>query len=132
MLSVGQILNRPNNAYERAMYKYLQLQDPKPQMINGLSGLYIPAKPWSTTGKPPKNRKPSEQWAPYETKFRAPVKVTSTAFETIRFDAYSKMMQYKFRKNYRVYSRPMSRDLWNMFITSSSLGKFYNRYMRMR
>lgn len=129
-LDVGFMRNIRNNSYNKTMRKYLMLQEPNPQLINGKMQPYIPATPWSKTGKPP-YRQPAKEWAPYESEFRKPVYPTSTAFERLVYNPMMKTLNYKFRNGQKTYSRPMSRDLWNDFITSSSLGKYYNNALKI-
>lgn len=129
-LDVGFMRNIRNNSYNKTMRKYLMLQEPNPQLINGKMQPYIPSTPWSKTGKPP-YRQPAKEWAPYESEFRKPVYPTSTAFERLVYNPMMKTLNYKFRNGQKTYSRPMSRDLWNDFITSSSLGKYYNNTLKI-
>lgn len=129
-LDVGFMRNIRNNAYNKTMRRYLMLQEPNPQLINGRLQPYVPATPWSATGKPP-YRQPAKEWAPYESEFRKPVYPTSTAFERLVYNPMMKTLNYKFRNGQKTYSRPMSRDLWNDFITSSSLGKYYNNTLKI-
>lgn len=131
-LDVGFIDNIPNNAYNKTMKKYLELQAPNPIMVNGRMENYIPDHEYIgvTRGGKLGKKKPSKQWAPYESKFRKPVTLTSTAFEKLTYSPMAKVLHYKFRNGDVTYTRPMVRDLWNMFATSSSLGKFYNRFLK--
>lgn len=52
-LDVGFMRNIRNNAYNKTMRKYLMLQEPNPQLINGKIQPYVPSTRWSATGKPP-------------------------------------------------------------------------------
>ena len=132
-LDVGFMRNIRNNSYNKTMRRYLMLQEPGAHMVNGKVQPYIPSYPYqgfSRTGRPT-IKQPVPEWAPYESSFRKPVYPTSTAFERIIYNPMMKTMNYKFRGGLKTYSRPMTRDLWNMFITSSSLGRFYNNTLKI-
>ena len=132
-LDVGFMRNIRNNSYNKTMKRYLMLQAPGKYLVNGKVESYIPSTPYLTTsktGKPTKHL-PCPEWAPYESEFRKSVYPTSTAFERIVYNPMMKSLNYKFRNGSKTYSRPMSRDLWNDFITSSSLGKYYNNTLKI-
>ena len=132
-LQLLSIPNDPDNAYNRTKTRYLKLQKPGRYMVNGKRELYIPNTPYQTfskTGKPTIHQ-PCPEWAPDETEFRDSVFPTSTAFSKIIYDPFNKVMRYGFKNGKKTYARKMTRDLWNMFITSSSLGKFYNSTLKI-
>ncbi len=132
-LKLLSIPNDPDNAYDRTKTRYLKLQKPGKYMVNGKRELYIPNTPYQTfskTGRPTIHQ-PCPEWAPDEKTFRDSVFPTSTAFSKIIYDPFNKVMRYGFKNGKKTYAREMTRDLWNMFITSSSLGQFYNSTLKI-
>ena len=126
----GRFPNTPNNQYNHALQSFMKVQSPRRRIVNGQWAEYTPNKPWMDA----KGRinGPVAEWAPGESKPRLQgLKPTSSCFSQFYYFPISRIMLYKFRNRQdTTYQKAVPRATFNRWITSGSLGKFYNKFIR--
>ena len=121
--------NIRNNAYNHALSPFLMVQEPKNRIVNGMPRMYTPDKPW--VDRLGRVHKPEAMWAPPESGPRLKgLSPTSSCFEQFYYYPITKIMLYKFRGGEKMYQKDVSRATFNRWITSNSLGKFYNAFVK--
>lgn len=121
--------NVKNNAYNHALSPFLMVQEPKNRIVNGMPRMYTPDKPW--VDRIGRVHKPEAMWAPPESGPRLKgLSPTSSCFEQFYYYPITKIMLYKFRGGDKMYQKDVSRATFNRWITSNSLGKFYNAFVK--
>ena len=144
--------NQRNNAVvnaNRALASFLRVQLPKPTIVNGMMRNYTPPYPWSGKtlaeieadgGNPDEvMNRPVDEWAPGEKSPRrhgvnkgGAATPTSSALKEIMYDAKNNIVHYNFRGGGKTYHSFMSNDLFNRWITSDSIGRFWVNHLRTR
>ena len=142
--------NQRNNAIvnaNRALASYLKVQLPKPTIVDGRMRNYTPPYAWTgkslaeieaNGGNPDEQMNaPVPEWAPGE---KSPRRIganreglaapTSTALNAIMYDAKNNIVHYNFRGGGKTYHSFMSNDLFNRWITSDSIGRFWQQHLR--
>lgn len=130
MFGWGEFPNIPNNRYNHALAPFMELQSPQRRIVNGKWSEYTPKTPWMDARG--RINGPSANWAPGESKPRLPgLKPTSSCFSQFYYFPISKIMLYKFRNHAGdTYQKVIPRSVFNRWITSGSLGRFYNAHIR--
>jgi hypothetical protein len=153
------LLNQRDNAVingNRKLAPFLKVQLPHSVMVNGKVEQYSPNHPYTgmdletieamniKEGKlggsiDPNNvlKQPDPEWSPNDSEIRkfgdnaqGNAKPTSSALQTILYDPKLNIVHYNFRGGSKTYHSIMSNSLFNQWITSPSIGKFWNKYLR--
>lgn len=130
MWGFGSMPNVPNNQYNHSLASFMEVQSPVRRVVNGRWANYTPKTPWMDARG--RINGPDARWAPGETKPRMPgLKPTSSCFSQFYYFPISKIMLYKFRNHSQdSYQKVIPRAVFNRWITSGSLGKFYNKFIK--